>query len=277
VTFYASDSGSQTAFSQQTVIVASSQPSSSTYILAWQGYDWDGGQEETIHLNGLFVASLPSTGISANGGTWASFSLNITSFVVKGTNTLTFTHAGWDCGASDNVRNLQVTSGTGVVYANSTSYPLSCTQSLTYTFNIGTAPPPPHLRLEFRGRLNRLRSLCDSYLFCGRQLHCYINCDRLGHSNRQQADSDKVCGRYRSVSSATGRLHHLFSNKPCRGPNHHLQRECDGRRFSLQLQLEFWRWLNRHRPVYESQLFCSGDLYSNRQSIRLCISCTNGH
>jgi len=143
VTFYASDSGSQTAFSQQTVIVASSQPSSSTYILAWQGYDWDGGQEETIHLNGLFVASLPSTGISANGGTWASFSLNITSFVVKGTNTLTFTHAGWDCGASDNVRNLQVTSGTSVVYTNSTSYPLSCTQSLTYAFNIGTAPPPP--------------------------------------------------------------------------------------------------------------------------------------
>src|SRR5437588_4085828 len=143
VTFYASDSGSQTAFSQQTVIVASSQPSSSTYILAWQGYDWDGGQEEKIHLNGLFVASLPSTGISANGGTWASFSLNITSFVVKGTNTLTFTHAGWDCGASDNVRNLQVTSGTSVVYTNSTSYPLSCTQSLTYAFNIGTAPPPP--------------------------------------------------------------------------------------------------------------------------------------
>src|SRR5207248_9715544 len=43
----------------------------------------------------------------------------------------------------DNVRNLQVTSGTSVVYANSTSYPLSCTQSLTYTFNIGAAPPPP--------------------------------------------------------------------------------------------------------------------------------------
>src|SRR5207302_7875731 len=71
VTFYASDSGSQTAPSQQTVTVTSSQPSSSTYILAWQGYDWDGGREETIHLNGQFVASLPSTGISANGGTWA--------------------------------------------------------------------------------------------------------------------------------------------------------------------------------------------------------------
>ena len=143
VTFYASDTGSQTASSQQTVTVTSSQPSSSTYILAWQGYDWDGGHEETVHLNGQTVASLPSTGISANGGTWVSFLLNVTSFVVKGTNTLTFTHAGWDCGVSDNVRNLQVTSGTSVVYANSTSYPLSCTQSLTYTFNIGAAPPPP--------------------------------------------------------------------------------------------------------------------------------------
>jgi PKD repeat protein len=143
VTFYASDSGSQTASSQQTVTVTSSQPSSSTYILAWQGYDWDGGHEETLTLNGHFLASLPPTSVSLNGGAWASFSLNITSLVVQGTNTLTFTHAGWDCGTSDNVRNLQVTTSTTVVYTNSTSYPLSCIQSLTYMFHVGTAPPPP--------------------------------------------------------------------------------------------------------------------------------------
>jgi hypothetical protein len=143
VTFYASDSGSQTASSQQPVRVTSSQPSSSTYILAWQGYDWDGGHEETIYLNGQAVASLPPTSVSSNGGAWASFSLNITSFVVQGTNRLTFAHAGWDCGTSDNVRNLLITSGSNVVYSNSTSLPLNCTQSLTYTFTIGTATPPP--------------------------------------------------------------------------------------------------------------------------------------
>jgi PKD repeat protein len=149
VTFYASDSGSQTASSQQTVTVTSSQPSSSTFILAWQGYDWDGGHEETLTLNGHFLASLPPTSVSSNGGAWASFSLNITSLVVQGTNTLTFTHAGWDCGTSDNVRNLQVTSGTTIAYTNPTISPLSCTQTLTYTFNIGTSPPPPPLSVGF--------------------------------------------------------------------------------------------------------------------------------
>jgi PKD repeat protein len=114
-----------------------------TYTLTWQGYDWDGGHEETIYLNGQAVASLPPTSVSSNGGAWASFSLNITSFVVQGTNRLTFAHAGWDCGTSDNVRNLLITSGSNVVYSNSTSLPLNCTQSLTYTFTIGTATPPP--------------------------------------------------------------------------------------------------------------------------------------
>jgi len=142
VTFYASDSGSQTAFSQQTVKVTSSQPSSSTYILAWQGYDWDGGHEQTVYLNGKLLASLPSTSVSSNGGTWASFSLNITSFVVPGSNTITFTHAGWDCAIVDSVRNLQVTYNLAIVYTNSSIEPLSCTQKLTYLFNANPTPTP---------------------------------------------------------------------------------------------------------------------------------------
>lgn len=121
----------------------SAQTSSTKYVLSWQGYDWDGGHEETIYVNGNFVVSLPPTGVSSNGGAWASFSLNITSFVVQGANALRFTHAGWDCGVSDNVRDLQITSGSTVVYSNSTTLPLSCTQSLTYTFTTGMPPPPP--------------------------------------------------------------------------------------------------------------------------------------
>jgi PKD repeat protein len=113
------------------------------YTLSWEGFDWDGGHEETIYLNGNAVASLPLTNVGGNGGAWVSFSLDMTSFVVQGMNRLTFAHAGWDCGTSDNVRSLSVTSGSSVVYSNSSSLPLTCAQSLTYTFTIGTAPPPP--------------------------------------------------------------------------------------------------------------------------------------
>jgi hypothetical protein len=56
--------------------------------------------------------------------------------VGKGINNLTFTHANWDCGTSDNVRNLQITSGTTVVYSNPNVSPLSCTQNLTHTFTV---------------------------------------------------------------------------------------------------------------------------------------------
>jgi PKD repeat protein len=129
----ASPSHSQTA--SQSVTVSSSS-SSSAYIVSWQGYDWDGGHEETITLNGRLVASLPATDSFQNGGVWAPFSLNVTSFVVKGTNTLTFSHANWDCSVSDSVKNLQVTTGTAIVYGNPTLSPLSCTQSLTYTFTV---------------------------------------------------------------------------------------------------------------------------------------------
>ena len=113
------------------------------FDLSWQGYDWDGGHEEILYFNGQFLTSLPPVDTPSNGGAWASLSFDITSYVVKGTNTLTFTHSNWDCSVSDTVGNLQVTSGATVVYSNSTSLPLTCTQWVTYTFMVGTAPPPP--------------------------------------------------------------------------------------------------------------------------------------
>ncbi len=113
------------------------------FDLSWQGYDWDGGHEEILYFNGQFLTSLPPVDTPSNGGAWASLSFDITSYVVKGTNTLTFTHSNWDCSVSDTVGNLQVTSGATVVYSNSASLPLTCTQWLTYTFVVGTAPPPP--------------------------------------------------------------------------------------------------------------------------------------
>ena len=117
-------------------IALSSPTNAGTYTLSWQGYDWDGLGEENLTLNGQLLASLPTVDSPQNGGTWTPFLLDITSLVTSGTNTLTFTHANWDCNTSDSVMTLQVTNGSTAVYSNSTSRPLTCTQSLIYTFTV---------------------------------------------------------------------------------------------------------------------------------------------
>src|SRR5437660_426232 len=114
-------------------IVMSSATSPST--ISWQGFDWDGGSETTLTLNNQRVASLPTVASPQNAGVWAGFDVN-TTMLVPGLNTLTFTHAQWDCGVSDNVQNFQVTSGSTVVYSNSTELPLDCNHSITYTFTV---------------------------------------------------------------------------------------------------------------------------------------------
>lgn len=105
------------------------------YTITWQGYDWDGNGEENVTLNGQLLALLPAVATPQNGGAWANFSLH-SSAIVQGTDTLTFTHANWDCGVSDNVQNLQIATGSAVVYSNPASLPLDCTQSLSYTFTV---------------------------------------------------------------------------------------------------------------------------------------------
>jgi len=154
VTLKVSDSGSPqlTGTSTNTVTVSSPGNTGSTqpaYTLSWMGYDWDGSGEEKISLNGQFLASLPATSSPQNGGTYASFSLNITSFVVQGANSLTFTHADWDCGTVDSVKNLQVSNQTGIIFSNSTIEPLNCTQSLNYHFNTLALTSPPTLTASF--------------------------------------------------------------------------------------------------------------------------------
>ncbi|TMI62271.1 PKD domain-containing protein [Candidatus Bathyarchaeota archaeon] len=139
------DANAKTATASTTIIV--SPPPQ--YTLSWQGFDWDGGGEETLTMNGVFLASLPTVDTIQNSNVYVSFSLNVTSFIVQGTNKLTFTHANWDCSVSDNVRNLQLTTGTTVVYTNSTVEPLSCTQSLAYTFTIAPPSSPQALAASF--------------------------------------------------------------------------------------------------------------------------------
>src|SRR5438105_14228938 len=110
----------------------------STYTLSWMGYDSDGAGEETLMLNEHFLASLPTLDSPQNSNVYTSFSLDISSLVVSGSNTLTLTHASWDCGTADNVKSLEIDSQTGMVFKSSTGAPLCWTQSLPYNFNLPT-------------------------------------------------------------------------------------------------------------------------------------------
>src|SRR3989441_11471147 len=60
----------------------------STYTMSWMGYDWDGAGEETLKLNGHFLASLPTTDSPQSSNTYTSFSGDTSSLVVSGSNTL---------------------------------------------------------------------------------------------------------------------------------------------------------------------------------------------
>jgi len=127
-----------------TVLSASTGGPAPLYTLSFQGYDFDGANEETLTMNGNLVATIPTALTTSNGATWASFSFNITSFAVQGTNTISFTHVNSDCAVSDQVQNLVVTNQTSTIYSNATveniNTATSCTNTLTYTFTIG----PPH-------------------------------------------------------------------------------------------------------------------------------------
>jgi len=118
-----------------------------TYALTFQGYDFDGANEETITMNGNLVASVPSVLTTANGATWIAFTFDITSFVVQGANTISFTHANSDCLVDDQVRNLVVSNQTNTIYSNATAENINtatnCTYTLTYHFTIGVGAPSP--------------------------------------------------------------------------------------------------------------------------------------
>src|SRR3989442_12708898 len=99
------------------IIVTVSAPSSSPgiYTLSWQGYDWDGGQEETLAINGQLVATLPPVDTPSNGGVLVSFTFDTILPAPKWTRIGALTDIPRDISMSDSVRNLQLTNGTTVV------------------------------------------------------------------------------------------------------------------------------------------------------------------
>src|SRR5216117_3579236 len=60
-TYLATVTGTAVGLSRSTGVnyVVKPTPTSTEYVLSWEGYDWDGGGEETIALNGQFIASIP--------------------------------------------------------------------------------------------------------------------------------------------------------------------------------------------------------------------------
>src|SRR5439155_1656068 len=60
--------------SSGSTIVTVNPPSSNNYTISWQGFDWDGGGEETLTLNGQFLASLPAVDTPQNSNVYVALS-----------------------------------------------------------------------------------------------------------------------------------------------------------------------------------------------------------
>ncbi|HEX9613419.1 MAG TPA: PKD domain-containing protein [Candidatus Bathyarchaeia archaeon] len=117
-------------------------PSGVTYTLSFQGYDYDGASEETLRLNDNLLATLPTSNNPQNAAVFRTFTLNITSLIMHGNNTLTLTHTQWDCGTVDSTKNVTITDPTGtVIFTDPTLRPLGCTQWITYSFSINNMSP----------------------------------------------------------------------------------------------------------------------------------------
>jgi len=146
VTLNVKDNGSpvQTTSSQLSITVSSTPPppppppsGGNRFYLRFQGFDFDGAGEATIAVNGGIVGTRPAADNPANAQVWKGFKLNITRFVISGTNTVLFTHINSDCGVDDNLRNLTVVDQNGtVLFSNPTVRTFNCSTSVTYSFTL---------------------------------------------------------------------------------------------------------------------------------------------
>jgi hypothetical protein len=146
VTLNVKDNGSpvQTTSSQRSITVSSTPPppppppsGGNRFYLRFQGFDFDGAREATITVNGGIVGTRPAADNPANAQVWKGFKLNITRFVISGTNNIMFSHINNDCGVDDNLRNLTVVDQNGtVLFSNPTVRTFNCTTTVTYSFTL---------------------------------------------------------------------------------------------------------------------------------------------
>ncbi|MBI2938203.1 MAG: hypothetical protein HYY22_08355 [Thaumarchaeota archaeon] len=118
-----------------TINVTSTTPAA--YTLSFQGYDYDNTGEASILVNNQPVANLPVSESSQNNNIFTSFSLDISKYVVSGSNTITFKQNLYSSG----VKNLVVKNSdtTTIIYSNATQYNIwaggGSSASVTYKFN----------------------------------------------------------------------------------------------------------------------------------------------
>ena len=105
----------------------------STYTLTFQGYDYDNKGEVSIYVNGKLATSLPTVESSQNNNVWKSFSLEISNYVVSGSNTITFKQNLY----SSAVQSVKVTGPNGALLSDSTYHSMwtGGTSSVSYKFS----------------------------------------------------------------------------------------------------------------------------------------------
>jgi hypothetical protein len=118
---------------------ANQPPPNGQYTLSWQGYDYDNRNEVTILVNGLAVSSLPAVDTSANNNAWKRFSLDITNYVIVGSNTVTFNQNIY----SSSIQAVIINSSGVTIFSDVTRYDLSAGSSLSsVTFGFDAAATP---------------------------------------------------------------------------------------------------------------------------------------
>jgi hypothetical protein len=105
-----------------------------SYIIEWEGYDYDYGGEVSVLLNGREVVTLPSASTPANNNQYVMFNLDLSNYVVDGENVLTFRqNTGYG-----RVSNVLITGLNGVILSapEQNTMWLPDRSTTTYTFTI---------------------------------------------------------------------------------------------------------------------------------------------
>ncbi len=106
---------------------------SSTYIIGWEGYDYDVKQEVTVVLNGQVMGILPQKDAPENNNAWKSFSLITNNLMTD--NNLTFVQNT----GSSSIRNLLIENAT---YQSNETTEDNNSNITTYKFRTGKSWSP---------------------------------------------------------------------------------------------------------------------------------------
>lgn len=101
--------------------------------LTFQGYDYDNKGEVSILVNNQEVDVLPTRYSPENNNLFTTYALDISNYVVAGSNSLTFQQNMYSSG----VRNVAIKSSSTTIYSNSTYYSIwvGGRESVTYSFS----------------------------------------------------------------------------------------------------------------------------------------------